>query len=321
MPFSKLVHHFWFQHLKLNQMLEWWTNIQLWDGLLKGKKWWKSGFAESNQTSLFKVSEWLNEAKKCQRQTTWHPSSCPIDINRPISVNVSEEEGHKNQSLTPFIDLMIILLVTWSMTRHAVNGAALPWGHWRWRCFPFLFFSFLCMLISFFRSPTPTSMIFYSWDSNNGQILGSIHTLCIFYWYRATGEALKCLKLLLCLLARVWWMTCDRAFNEVFCQLAFNKDITHFVCVRCLDHRPTRMLLSTCMHTKACKLMQINAPRKILSFLFISFLRFFCYYRNIFTATVPKTFRMALIVQISHTVYSNCHLLFTHTACTLTAGM
>ncbi len=201
------------------------------------------------------------------------------------------------------------------------KGAALPWGHWRWRCFPFLFFSFLCMLISFFRSPTPTSMIFYSWNSNSGQILGSIHTLCIFYWYRATGEALKCLKLLLCLLARVWWMTCDRAFNEVFCQLAFNKDITHFVCVRCLDHRPTRMLLSTCMHTKACKLMQINAPRKILSFLFISFLRFFCYYRNIFTATVPKTFRMALIVQISHTVYSNCHLLFTHTACTLTTGM
>lgn len=166
--------------------------------------------------------------------------------------------------------------------------AALPWGHWWLQCFPTdLFFSLLCMLISFSPSPTPTSTIFYSWDSNSGQILESIHTPCIFYWYRATGEALKCLKLLLCLLARVWWMTCDRAFNEVFCQLAFIKDIRHFVCVcRCLNHGLTQMLLCTHMHTKACKFRQINALRHII------FVCFFCYYINIFTATVPKTVGM-----------------------------
>ena len=114
----------------------------------------------------------------------------------------------------------------------------------------------ICSLVYFILSPAPTSETLYSWVWISGQILESIHTLCIFYWYRATGEALKCLKLLLCLLARVWWMTRDRAFNEVFCQLAFIKHIRHFVCVcacvcSCVQvsEPQTQMLLRIHTHT------------------------------------------------------------------------
>lgn len=177
----------------------------------------------------------------------------------------------------------------------------------------------------------PTDLLFVCLNSpsDSGQcgtftagfeIVGEYCSQSIFYAYFIGTEQERRWRVwnfLLCLLAGVWCMTCDRAFNEVFCQLAFIKHNRRFcvwlVCRR-LNHRPSPKLVCKHTHThtqtKRCKSMKINALRKMS--LFFCFLR---YYRNIFTATsdAPKIFQMARIVQTPHPAYSNWHLLFAHT--------
>lgn len=100
---------------------------------LHGKKLWTNW--DQNLSTLIRPhcsscpSDWMR-LKKCFNSTIvqmykWQPS-CPIDFSRPISVIVSEEEGHESQSFAPSIDLMIILTVTWSMRCHAMNGDSTP---------------------------------------------------------------------------------------------------------------------------------------------------------------------------------------------------
>lgn len=137
----------------------------------------------------------------------------------------------------------------WPLDQWRVNlsaAAALPWGPQ------------MCPLVSSECLPLSAPA-----SGNHNSRQSQYILYAYFIGTERMGEVLKCLKLLLRLPARVWWMNSDRGFNEAFCQLGLVKDIGHGVCSWAQVSEPQK-----CTHCNAyaqCKLLQINAVGKVFS--------------------------------------------------------